>query len=99
MHAAGAPEGDDADDLRAFRQVYQDHLDYHGQGPANWEAAIEWAKTSDTYDLAAIERLRDAGCQVTWGAKMTDAVQGSDSFVIAQHPSGPKLMISGAIVE
>jgi hypothetical protein len=36
---------------------------------------------------------------VVWEAKMTDAVNGVDSYQIAEIPGGPKLMISGALVE
>jgi hypothetical protein len=98
--SSSAPQGNDADDLRALRQVYIDYLDAYGQGPADWEAALEFAKLSDTYNPEAIERLRDAGCQVTWSAKMTDAaVSGVDNYQIAALPGGPRLMISGAIVE
>lgn len=94
------PQGNDADDLRALKQVYIDHLDFHGQGPASWEATLEFAKLSDSYDPEAIERLQAAGCQVTWNAKMTDAAAGGvDNYQIAALPGGMKLMISGAIVE
>ncbi len=97
--SSAAPQGSDADDLRALRQVYIDYHDAYGQGPASWEATLEFAKLADTYDPAAVERLRDAGCQVVWSAKMTDAVDGVDTYQIAALPGGPKLMISGAIVE
>ncbi len=88
------------DDLRSFRQVYLDYHDVNGKGPESWEAALEFAGQSDAYDPEAIQRLRDAGYRVTWGASVRDAVDGADRFVIAESPSGrPKLMISGAIEE
>lgn len=96
-NTGGTAEGEQADDLRSLRQVYLDHHDAHGQGPASWEAALEFARLSDTYDPAALERLRTAGCQVRWGGKISDAVDGADNYIIAEVPGGPKLAISGAI--
>jgi hypothetical protein len=88
------------EDLLAFWLVYTDHLHGHEQAPESWEAAIEFAKANeDIYDVGAIERLRDAGCEATWTADSADLTEGSEDVQIAHFPGGPKLMLSGAIVE
>ena len=96
--AADSASQDIRDDLRRFATVYLDHHDVHGKGPESWEAMLAFAAEREQ-PTEPIQRVRDAGYQITWGASIRDATEGVDNYVIAESPSGgPKLMISGAIL-
>ncbi len=79
-------------DLKKLGLDYHNYHDVHAKGPASWE---ELQKESS--DPQAVQRVRDAGYQVTWGAEFKNISQGLSNSVLAQKPGGPKLMMDGAV--
>jgi len=84
-------------DLKVLYFAYVNHIDSHGKGPASWDELLQFSSKSGE-DTQSLVRVRDAGYQVKWGVKMSDATEGTAEFVLAQPSgSGPKLMLDGAI--
>lgn len=91
-----AGQGSVAKDLGLFYTVYMEHHDVHAKGPAGWDEMLTWTGDREA-EAAAIGRLRDLGYQVTWGASLRDATQGSMNTVLAQSPGNPTLMLDGTV--
>ena len=95
---AGAEGGGSStiSDLRVLGRLYHDHHDVHSRGPADWDAALQFASAGD-YDVAAVERIRTAGYQVQWGKSIREITGGTSNTVLAEAGSGPKLMFDGSV--
>jgi hypothetical protein len=84
------------EDLKVLGRLYHDYHDAHNGGPPNWDAALEFARQQGG-NVAAIERVRDAGYQVQWGMKFSQVTTGLANTVLAESGSGPKLMFDGSV--
>lgn len=84
--------------MKLTGRAFHNYHDIHRQFPNNWEELIAF----DTANAAAIQQLRDSGCEVTgWGLAMKEITVGSSNFVLAYMPdtkqeSGPALYADGS---
>jgi hypothetical protein len=93
--AQKAEEQSIAKDLQEVYFQYTSYHDAHGQGPASWDELIKFA-TEAKGNVAAIQRARDKGVQVTWGKKFASLPDGMTNTVFAQGGGGPTMMFDGS---
>jgi hypothetical protein len=84
-------------DLKQTGLAYHEYHDQHQVGPPGWDELIASAKDHG-HSGESIQRVRDAGYEMTWGLKLPDAREGKAAIVLAKPPnSGPKLMSDGSV--
>jgi hypothetical protein len=76
--------------------AYMNYHDANRVGPANWDELLKYAAESKA-DVAAIERVKAKGVQVTWGIKLSSLTQGATNTVFAQGGGGPTMMCDGSL--
>lgn len=87
-----------SDDLKWLGVYYADYYDSNKKPPADWEELIQFVKTSQHPQSDAIERVRSAGYQVTWGARPSHFSDTNDTKVLAKPPGdGLTLMTDGSV--
>jgi hypothetical protein len=94
---AGSGEAGLRNDLKVIGLVYHNYHDEHRQGPPGWDEMIAYAESTNM-DGNSIRRVRDAGYDVRWNLKFSEATDGMSNTVLAQRPAGgPKLMLDGSV--
>jgi len=84
-------------DLKTLGLAYISYHDENQKGPASWEELIAYATKANLFPVA-IQRVRDAGYEVTWNVKLSDVQGGTSNTVLAKPPGeGPKLMMDGSV--
>lgn len=93
----GAGKARLAHDLRTLGIVYHIYHDEHKQGPPGWDELIKLAEDTNN-SPESIRRVKDAGYQITWGAKFDELKDGTARTVMAKPPGdGPTLMMDGSV--
>jgi len=83
-------------DLKILALAYHNHHDANGTGPADLEACLAFVSSAE--EKAAIQRVVDAGYNITWGKRFRDLSDGMSNTVLAQSPSGgPVVMFDGSV--
>ena len=85
-------------DLKSLGLAYISYYDENRKSPANWDELIAFAKQSDL-SPDAIQRVRDAGYEVTWNADLNALPEGAANTVLAKKSTGdgPQLMMDGSV--
>ncbi|WP_254509618.1 hypothetical protein [Anatilimnocola floriformis] len=94
----GNGEAKRINDLKQTGLAWHIYHEQHNIGPNNWTELIASAKDHNM-DPVHIERVRDAGYELTWGLKFSEAKAGASNTVLGKPPgnSGPKLMLDGSV--
>ena len=84
-------------DLANLGIVYHMYDDEHDQGPPGWDELEKLAEATNNRP-ESIRRVKEAGYQVTWGAKFAELKDGTANTVMAKPPGeGLTLMMDGSV--